>query len=325
MRAAIASRFGDPPSSAAELRDIEVPVPATDEVLVRIRASSVNIADWYAIVGRPWVGRVSMGLRRPKVERIGTDYAGVVEAVGADVTDFRPGDEVFGARTGAFAEFVAAKADRAIVPKPANVSFEEAAAVPVAATTALQAVRDKGALQAGQKVVVNGASGGVGTYAVQIAKAFGGDVTAVCSTQNVETARTLGADRVYDYTREDFTRSGERYDLVLDVAGGRSWSDWKRVLAPGATFVIIGGPRRGRLLGPIRDVIRLKLRSLFSGREVVFFIAKLNKADTDTLRELLEAGTLKTVVDRTYDLSEIGKALDYIGEGHARGKIVVTV
>lgn len=325
MRAATREHFGDPPSGVVQIRDLEVPVPADDEVLVRIRASSVNIADWYDVVGRPWVARVGMGLRRPKQERIGVDYAGVVEAVGASVTDFAPGDEVFGGRNGAFAEYVVGKADRAIVPKPANVSFEDAAGVGVAATTALQAVRDKGGLQPGQRVIVNGASGGVGSYTVQIAKAFGGEVTAVCSTQNAETARSLGADRVCDYTQEDFTRSGERYDLVLDVAGGRSWSEWKRVLAPDARFVVVGGPRKGKLLGPIGDVARLKVRGRFGGHEVVFFVAKLDKADMQVLADLMGSGKIRTVVDRRYELDRVGEALDYIGEGHARGKILVTV
>jgi NADPH:quinone reductase-like Zn-dependent oxidoreductase len=325
VKAAVAKRYGDPPSSVAAIHDLDVPVPADDEVLVRVHASSVNIADWYGIVGRPWIARPGTGLRAPKSERLGVDYAGVVEAVGARVTDFEPGDEVFGGRDGAFAEYVAGKADRAIVPKPANVSFEDAAGVGVAATTALQAVRDKGGLQPGQRVIVNGASGGVGSYTVQIAKAFGGEVTAVCSTQNAETAHSLGADRVCDYTQEDFTRSGERYDLVLDVAGGRSWSEWKRVLAPEATFVVVGGPRKGRLLGPIGDVARLKLRGTLGGHKVVFFVAKLNKADMQVLADLMGSGKIRTVVDRRYELERVGEALDYIGEGHARGKILVTV
>ena len=226
MRAAVRERFGSP--DVVEIRDLDKPVPADDEVLVRIRASSLNLGDWYAVLGRPYVGRTAMGLRKPKEERLGTDYAGVVEAVGKDVKDFQPGDEVFGGRTGALAEYVVAKAERAIVPKPPTASFEEAAAVPVAALTALQALRDKGKLEPGQRVLVHGASGGVGTFAVLVAKALGAEVTAVCSTRSVEQARTLGADHVVDYTKDDFSRDGRRYDLMIDVAGTRSWSACKR-------------------------------------------------------------------------------------------------
>ena len=322
MKAAIRERFGPP--EVVELRDLETPVPGDDEVLVRIRASSINMSDWYGVRGRPVIGRVAMGLRGPKELRLGTDYAGQVEAVGKDVTEFRPGDEVFGGRTGAWADYVVAKADRGIVPKPANVTFEEAAAVPVAALTALQGLRDQGQLQPGQKVLINGASGGVGTFAVLIAKALGAEVTAVCSTRNVEIARSLGADHVVDYTREDFARRGERYDLLVDIAGGRSWSDCKRVLEPRRTLVIVGGPRKA-LLGPLGGVIRLRLRALFGSRKVAFFIAKFNKEDMEALRELLEAGKLTPVIDARYELSEIADAFRYMGEGHPRGKVVVTV
>ena len=226
---------------------------------MRVHATSVNIADWYDVVGRPYVGRTQMGLRKPKTNRLGVDYAGTVDAVGKNVTQFRPGDEVFGGRNGAYAEYVCAREERAIVPKPPSVTFEEAAAAPVAALTALQGLRDKGNLEPGQKVLINGASGGVGTYAVQIAKALGGDVTAVCSTGNVEIARSLGADHVIDYTQEDFTRSGRRYDLMLDVAGSRSWSACKRILNPKATVVLVGGPKKNRLLGPIGHLVTFPL------------------------------------------------------------------
>ena len=232
---------------------------------------------------------------------------------------------MFGGRDGAYAEYVCARADRAIVAKPADVSFEEGAAVAVAALTALQGLRDRGQLRPGQQVLINGASGGVGTYAVQIAKALGGEVTAVCSTGNVEIARSLGADHVIDYTREDFTRSDRRYDLMLDVAGGRSWSACKRVLNPQATVVLVGGPKKNRLLGPIGHVATFRLAAIGSGRKLVFFIAKFNKPDMENLRELLESGKMRSVVDRRYELSEIADALGYIGEGHARGKIVLTV
>jgi NADPH:quinone reductase-like Zn-dependent oxidoreductase len=324
MKAAVRDRFGSP-GDVVELREIDKPVPAEGEVLVRVHATSVNIADWYSVVGRPLIARPTMGLFRPRSNRIGTDYAGIVEAVGPGVTQFAPGDEVFGGKDGAYAEYICARVDRSITPKPANITFEEAAAVPVAALTALQAIRDKGGLEDGQKVLVNGASGGVGSYAPQIAKALGGVVTAVCSTQNVETARSLGADRVCDYSLEDFTRSDERYDLMIDIAGTRSWRECVRVLAPKATVVVVGGPKSNRLLGPLGHVGGMRLGSLFGGRKTAFFIAKFNKPDMQTLRELLESGRMRSVIDRRYAFDEIADALAYQGEGHARGKIVVDV
>jgi NADPH:quinone reductase-like Zn-dependent oxidoreductase len=323
MKAAVRDRYGSP--DVVEIREVEKPVPTEDEVLVRVRAASLNMADWYEVAGRPYVGRVQMGLRKPKSNRLGVDYAGTVEAVGESVTEFRPGDEVFGGRNGAYAEYVCARADRGIVSKPANVTFEEAAAVPVAAMTALQGLRDKGELQPGQKVLINGASGGVGTFAVQIAKALGAEVTGVCSTGKVDLDRSLGADHVVDYTQEDFTRTDERYDLMLDVAGSRSWSACKRVLKPDATLVLVGGPKANRMFGPLGHVIRLRLGGLLARRNVTFFIAKLTKEDMVVLRELLEAGKVKPVVERRYELSEIADALRYLGEGHARAKIVITI
>ena len=324
MRAAVRDRFGSP-ADVVEIRDAEKPVPADDELLVRVRASSVNITDWYSVTGRPWVGRPQMGLRKPKSGRLGVDFAGTVEDVGKDVTLFAVGDDVFGGRDGAFAEYVCVREERAVVQKPATASFAEAAAVPVAALTALQGLRDKGELEPGQRVLINGASGGVGTFAVLVAKALGAHVTAVCSTHNVETARSLGADEVVDYTRDDFTRSGERYDLMLDIAGSRSWSACTRVLEPNATVVIVGGPKSNRLLGPIGHVVRMRLRSMLGSRKTVFFVAKFNKPDMEVLRELLEAGKLTTAIDRSYPLSEIADALAYLGKGHARGKILITV
>jgi NADPH:quinone reductase-like Zn-dependent oxidoreductase len=324
MRAAVRDRFGPP--EVVEIRELEKAVPADDEVLVKVRAASINISDWYGVTGRPRIGRVSMGLLKPKETRLGTDYAGVAEAVGKDVTEFAPGDEVFGGRTGAYAEYVVAKADRAITHKPANVSFEEAAAVPVAAITALQAIRDQGKLRPGQKVLVNGASGGVGTYAVQLAKVLGaGHVTGVCSTRNVETARSLGADRVVDYSQEDFTKLDERFDLMLDVAGSRPWRHVKRVLAPDATVIMIGGPRTSKLLGPLGHIVRFRLAAIGSGRRLSFFLAKLTKEDMEILRDLLAAGQLRSVLDEQYPLAELTAALNQMGEGHCRGKIVVTM
>jgi NADPH:quinone reductase-like Zn-dependent oxidoreductase len=321
MRAIVRNRYGTP--DVLELQEIEKPDVTDDGVLVRVRAASVNRADWYFLTGTPYLARVQMGLRKPKSEGVGTDFAGTVEAVGKDITDFRAGDEVFGGRTGAFAEYVNVR--DAVVPKPANVSFEEAAAVPIAALTALQGLRDKGRLQPGQKVLVNGASGGVGTFAVQIAKALGAEVTAVCSTRNVEQARASGADRVVDYNREDFTRTGERYDLMFDVASSRSWRACKRVLNPGAILVMAGAPKGNAVTGPLSHIAAVRLASLRSGRKVVNFVAKFNRPDLKFLGELLAAGKVKPVVERTYELSEAADALRYMGEGHAEGKIVITV
>ncbi len=323
MKAAILDRYGPP--DVVELREIDRPAPADDEVLVRVRAASVNPADWYGMTGTPYVGRAEMGLRKPKSNRLGTDFAGTVEAVGKDVTQFRPGDEVFGGRNGAFAEYVCARADRGVALKPANVTFEEAAAVPIAALTALQGLRDKGQIQPGQKVLINGASGGVGTFAVQIAKSFGAEVTGVCSTRNVEIVRSLGADHVIDYNREDFTRSDERYHLLFDVAGSRSWSECKRVLDPHATLVIVGAPKGNRVIGPLGHIVKLRLASVPGSQKAVFFIAKFNKADMVILRELLEAGKVTPVIDRRYELSDIADAFRYLGEGHAQGKLVITI
>ena len=324
MKAAVRDRFG-PPADVVELRELEKPAPAEGEVLVRVLAASVNIADWYEVTGRPLIARPSMGFFTPKSNRLGTDYAGVVEAVGPGVTEFSPGDEVFGGKDGAYAEFVCARVDRSITPKPANVSFEQAAAVPVAGLTALQAVRDHGRLEPGQNVLVHGASGGVGTYAVQIAKALGGTVTAVCSSRTVEQARGLGADRVVDYGQQDFTRGDERYDLMIDIAGTRPWRQCTRVLAPNATVVLVGGPRAKRFLGPLGHVVGMRLGSLLGGRKTVFFIAKFSKTDMQTLRELLESGQLRSAVSDRFPLDDIVRALHHQGEGHPEGKIVVDV
>ena len=323
MKAIVYHKYGSP--DVLELQEIDKPDVTDDEVLVRVRAASVNRADWYTLTGTPYVGRTQLGLLKPKSNRMGVDFAGTVEAVGRDVTQFRPGDEVFGGRSGAFAEYVCVREDRAVVPKPANVTFDEAAAVPVAAITALQGLRDKGQIQPGQKVLINGASGGVGTFAVQIAKALGAEVTGVCSTRNVDLVRSIGADHVIDYTQEDFTRSDRRYDLMLDVAGSRSWSACRRVLNPQATLVIVGAPKGNRLIGPLSHIIKVRLAALRSSQKVVFFIAKLNKADMVVLRELLEAGKVTPVMDGRYELSEIADALRYMGEGHCRGKVVITV
>jgi NADPH:quinone reductase-like Zn-dependent oxidoreductase len=243
VKAIVHERYGGPPD-VLELREVDKPVVGDDEMLVRVHATSVNPVDWHTVTGTPYLVRMMAGLLKPKSEFLGVDFAGTVEAVGKDVTQFQPGDEVFGARDGAFADYVCVREERAVVHKPAGVTFEQAAAVAVAAISALQGLRDKGQIQSGQKVLINGASGGVGTFAVQIAKSFGAEVTGVCSTRNVEIVRSIGADHVIDYTQEDFTLSEQRYDLMLDVAGNRSWSDCKRVLNEKATLVLVGGPKK---------------------------------------------------------------------------------
>jgi NADPH:quinone reductase-like Zn-dependent oxidoreductase len=264
-----------------------------------------------------------MGLRGPKSSELGSDFAGVVETVGAGVHSFSPGDEVYGCDGGAFAEYVVA--GDALERKPANLSFADAAAVPVAGLTALQGLRDHGGVTAGRRVVVNGASGGVGTFAVQVAKALGAEVHAVCSTRNVEQARRLGADRVFDYTHDDFTRSGVRYDVLFDNAGNRSWAAMRRVLEPNGTVVLVGGPRTKRMLGPLGHIVRIKLASKLGRRTAVFFIAKPNRADLASLRELIEGGQVKPVIEQRYELDQIAEAMRPMSEGHARAKTVVTI
>lgn len=323
MKAIVYHRYGPP--DVLELQDIAKPVPADDEVLVRVRASSVNPVDWHTLTGVPYVLRLMEGLRRPKSERLGVDFAGTVEAVGKGVTRFRSGDDVFGGRNGAFAEYVTVREVRGVVPKPSNITFEEAAAVPVAGLTALEGLRQKGQLKAGQHVLINGASGGVGTFAVQIAKSLGAVVTGVCSTRNVDLVKSLGADQVIDYTREDFTRLGQRYDLLLDVAGGRSWSEYKRILNPVARLVMVGGPKRNRWIGPIGGGVRILLASRRASQKVIGFITKMSQENLIALKELLEAGKMRPVIDRRYTLSEVSAALSYLGEGHAKGKIVVSL
>ena len=322
MRAVVRSRYGS--ADVLEVRELDKPEPADDEVLIRVRAASVNRADWYRLTGRPWIARPTSGVRHPKSDRLGTDFAGTVEAVGQDVTTFRPGDDVFGGRDGAFAEYLCVREERAITRKPGNVTFEQAAAVGVAGLTALQGLRDKGFVEPGHRVLVNGASGGVGTLAVQVAKALGAEVTGVCSPGNVELVRSLGADHVVDYTREDFTRSDRRHHLVFDVAGSRPWSQLKRILEPDGRIVLVGGPMSNRLLGPLGHVVKVRLATMRGSRSSVFFIATFDKADLEDLRELLAEGKLTPVVDRRYALGEIADAFRYMGQGRARAKVVVT-
>ena len=320
MRAILHQRYGRP--DVLELRDVDKPTIGDEQVLVRVHASSVNPVEWYGVSG-PYFARIGNGMRRPKDQTVGADLAGTVEAVGRDVQELQPGDEVFGVSGGSWAEYTIARENR-LAKKPSNLSFEEAAAVPVAAVTALQALRDKGQVQPGQKVLVNGASGGVGTFAVQLAKLFGAEVTAVCSTGNVEQARSLGADRVVDYTKEDFTTLGVQHDLMLDIAGSRSFLDCRKVLTPEAIVVLIGGRMTYRGLGPLPHLGATILKSRFRSQTVTFFVAKVTTGDLTYLADLLEAGTLKSVIDRKYELSEAPVALAYLGEGHAKAKVVIT-
>ncbi|MCC7189358.1 MAG: NAD(P)-dependent alcohol dehydrogenase [Anaerolineales bacterium] len=319
MKAVVHESYGLP--DVLKIKEIEKPEVSDDGALVRVYASSVNIAEWYGMVGL-FLARIGSGLFKPKDTRLGADFAGIVEAVGKNVSDFKPGDEVFGGRGGAFAEYVSVK--NAIALKPANVTFEEAASVPTAGITALQAVRDYGKIQPGQKVLINGASGGVGSFTIQIAKAFGADVTAVCSTQNVEHARRLGADHVIDYAKEDFTRNGQQYDVLINVNGSRSWSAYKRALKPGGIFVLVGGPRTP-IIGPLSLLVKVRLAMLGSNRKFAFFVAQFNRKDMQILKDLIESGKVKPFVEKTYSMSRIADAMRHLGMGHAQGKIVVTM
>jgi len=322
MKAIVICDYGSP--DVLKFEDVEKCVPSDDQLLIRVRAAAVNPADWHYMRGTPYIARIEMGLRKPKVIRLGVDFAGTVESVGTNVRQFKPGDEVFGGRTGAFAEYVCVREDRAVVLKPANLTFEQAAAVPVAAITALQGLRDEGKLQPGQKVLINGASGGVGTFAVQIAKSFGADVTGVCSTRNVGMVRSIGADRVIDYTLEDFTRSGQRYEVVLDNVGNHSLLDCRRVLQPSGKYVMVSGPK-GRWIDPLPRAFEALVLSWFVTQDMGMFLAHLNKEDLTTLRDLMQAGKVTPVIDRRYRLSEVPAAIRYVEEGHARGKVVIVM
>lgn len=319
MRAATVRTYG-----TVGVEDVPTPEPGEDEVLVRVRASSLNAVDWYGLHGRPVAARPMMGgVRRPKSRALGSDFAGVVARIGSSVDDFAVGDEVYGTGGGAFAEYVVAGGT--VDHKPSSMSFEEAAAVPVAALTALQGLRDHAAVVAGQRVLVNGAAGGVGTFAVQVAKALGGEVHAVCSTGNVEQAAELGADRVFDYEQEDFTRSGVRYDVLFDTAGSRSWRAVSRVLGPSTTVVLAGGPRERRLFGPLPHITAMIIGGKLSRQTVKFFVAKPNRADLAALRALIDEGKIRSLIDRRYDLAQIEEAMHRLDSGHARSKTVITM
>jgi NADPH:quinone reductase-like Zn-dependent oxidoreductase len=324
MKAILHCEYGGP--DVLKVEEIEKPVPHDNQVLVKVRANSVNPLD--LTIRGPLLLRPLFGLRKPKDTRLGVDYAGTVEAVGKNVTNFKPGDDVFGGKNGAIAEYVCVLADRAVVLKPANVTFEQAAAVPVAAITALQGLRDKGKIQSGQRVLINGASGGVGTFAVQIAKSFGTEVTGVCSTRNVDLVRSIGADHVIDYTKEDFTKTDQRYDLIFDLVGNHSFSERRRILNPNGICVMAGiggaGWHEGfatRLFGELNGY----LRSRFVSQKFIAYIAQFNKADMSILADLMQAGKMTPVIDKTYKLNETADALRYLETGHARGKVVISL
>jgi len=322
MKAITHYKYGPP--DVLELNEVQKPIPEDDEVLVRVHAASVNAWDWHNLRAKPYFARLSMGLLKPKKHILGADVAGQVEAVGRNAKQFRPGDEVFGDLAdfggGGFAEYVAAS-EKAFVLKPTGASYEEAAAVPLAALTALQGLRDKGQIKSGQRVLINGASGGVGTFAVQIAKSFETEVTAVCSTKNLDMARSIGADKVIDYTREDFTRNGQRHDLILDVVGNRPASDIKRALSPNGICVVIGFSSVGRLL---QTVFLGPLTLLGSRKKMGFMVAKMNQVDLVFIKELVEAGKVVPVIDKRYPLSEVPEAIRYLEDVHARGKVIIT-
>ena len=317
MKAILQDRYGSP--DLLKLAEVDRPELEDDRVLVRMRASSVNAGDWRQVRANPFLIRIIGGLRRPRSPLVGADAAGVVEAVGSNITDLRPGDEVMGIRSGAFAEYVCGAN---FVRKPPNLSFEQAAAVPIAAITALQGLRDHGKVQPGQRVLINGAGGGVGTFAVQLAKHLGADVTAVTSTGNVDLARSLGADRVIDYTREGFTKAGP-YDVVVDVGGNRSIAAMRRALAPDGRVVLIAAAKGG--LGVLGRIGAAAFRARVLKQNVKFFVADVNKDDLRLLAELVEAGKITPVIDSTYPLAEVSKALHQIESGRARGKIVITI
>ena len=321
MKAIIFPKYGSP--DVLQLKEVEKPTPKDNEVLIKVHAASANPLDWHRMRGEPFLARMGEGFLKPKNPKLGADIAGRVEAVGSNVTEFQPGDEVFGSvGAGGFAEYVCAR-EKYFVLKPGNLSFEEAAAAPVVGFTALQGLRDKGQIQSGQKVLINGASGGVGTFAVQIAKSYGAEVTGVCSTRNLDMVRSIGADHVIDYTREDFTRNGQHFDLIYDAVGNRSVSDYKRALSPQGICVIAGFTSLSRLfehmvLGPLVSKTGSKQIGLQG-------IATTSKKDLLVIKELLEAGKVVPVIDKSYPLSETAEAIRYLEKGHARGKVVITV
>jgi NADPH:quinone reductase-like Zn-dependent oxidoreductase len=326
MKAVRYHAYGSP--DVLRLQDVDMPVIGSDDLLVRVRAASVNPLDWHFMRGMPYLARLQAGLVRPKASaRLGADMAGSVEAVGSNVARFAPGDEVFGGlpELGTLAEYIRIRQDAVVLPKPAGLTFEEAAAVPVAGFTALQALRDKGKLQAGQRVLINGAAGGVGTFAVQIAKALGAEVTGVCSTAKVELVGSIGADRVIDYTKDDYTRSGQRYDLLVDIAGNRTLAECRRVLTPRGVLVGVGAPEKGRWIGPAGRGLKIVLLSPVVSQRLTIFLAQQRRDDLAVLRDLIDTGKVTPVIDKTYPLTAVAEAIAHLETGHARGKIVVSV
>jgi NADPH:quinone reductase-like Zn-dependent oxidoreductase len=321
MRSIVYRTYGSPDVLQSE--NVEKPTPGDDEVLVRIRAAAVNPMD-YHLMGSLYIARLSTGLRKPKPTYPGVDLAGEVEAVGKSVTRFQPGDAVFGAARGSFAEYACASTTR-LALKPANITFAQAAAIPVAGVTALQGLRDKGRIQPGQNVLINGAAGGVGTFAVQIAKSFGAEVTGVCSTGSVDLVRSIGADRVIDYTRDDVTTGVQRYDLILDCVGSRPLSAWRRIMTAHGTFVAVGARPGSRWLGPLPYLIKLLVSSRFVSQKVVFFVARVTAEDLTALKELVESNKVTPVIDRGYPLSQAADAVRHLEDGHPRGKVVITL
>jgi NADPH:quinone reductase-like Zn-dependent oxidoreductase len=319
MKAIRAREYGSP--EQLRLEEVDIPAPKDDEVLIRVRAAALNALDYYMMGGEFMVLRPFFGWKRPKDPRVGADVAGIVEAVGANVTSFKKNDEVFGVARGSLAEFVATPANK-IAHKSANASFEQAAAMPVAALTALQGLRDKARLARGQKVLINGAAGGIGTFAIQIARSMGAEVAAVCSARNVDLVRSLGATRVFDYTREDFTRSTERYDVFADIIGNRSLSECRGVMTPKGTFLNIGVRDGGQLIPRLAELL---LSKSFVSQNLSMFVARMTPDDLNVLSEMIEAKSITPVIDRTYPLNQAGEALAYLKEGHARGKVVVTI
>ena len=323
MKAAVFRCYGSP--DVIELENIEKPKPADNEILVKVKAAAVNPLDWHYMRGSPYIMRLmGAGTGSPTNTRMGVDFAGTVEAVGKNVTEFKPGDAVFGGGNGAFAEYLTVPEDRAVVSTPDNMSFEQAASVPIAAITALQALRDKGKVKPGQKVLINGASGGVGTFAVQIAKSFGAEVTGVCSGRNAEMVRSIGADHVINYKKEDYTEGGQTYDVIIDMIGNHSLSENRQVLSPEGIFVIIGGGK-GNWLGPLTGPIKAMMYSPFVDQEFVLLMAHMDKKDLSVVSDLMKAGDLTPVIDRRYPLNEVPDAIRYSEEGHARGKIIISM
>jgi len=322
MKAAVYRRYGPP--DVVQIVDVEKPVPTDNEVLIRVRAASVNPYDWHFMRGMPYILRMMVGLRKPKDTRLGADVAGQVEAVGKNIKQFKPGDEVFGTCRGAFAEY-ARSSESTLAIKPTNVTFEQAASAPIAALTALQGLRDKGHVKPGQKVLINGAAGGVGTFAVQIAKSFGADVTGVCSSRNVEMVRSIGASQVVDYTREDFTKSGRHYDIILDAVGNHPLSACRHVLSPKGILIMAGAMAGRWMIGPLTRGIRASVMSRFVGQNMGGILARSNREDLTILGELMATGKVTPVIDRRYSLSEVPEAIRYLEEGHARGKVVITL